>query len=105
MEVTMPAACCINSDTSNHLFRFAGLKILKSLVSRVGGSTPRSVDIVCPTKTSSGQSQSRQLILEALLPHKEQILSLARPSLSDAESTITAISAGQLAGGHNPLIA
>jgi len=69
--------------------RFAGLKILKSLVGRAGDSALHNV---VGSKKACPESRSRQLILEALLPHKEQALSLARSCLTDSESTITAIS-------------
>jgi hypothetical protein len=36
--------------------------------------------------------QEKQLTLEALLPHKEEMVRLARASLSDSESKVTALS-------------
>jgi len=58
--------------------RLAGLCILKSLSDRV--SQKGNID-----------EQERQVIFEALLPYKEQIIKLARRSLSDNESKVTAI--------------
>ena len=59
--------------------RLAGLKILESLCNRA-------------IQKGSIENQDGQIILEALLPHKEQIVKLARRSLSDNESKVTAIS-------------
>ena len=59
--------------------RLAGLKILESLCNRA-------------IQKGSVQNQEGQIILEALLPYKEQIVKLARRSLSDNESKVTAIS-------------
>jgi hypothetical protein len=53
--------------------RQAGLELLLSLVNRVGKHK------VCD-----------QLLLEAILPYKEKIASIARQSLSDNESQVTA---------------
>jgi hypothetical protein len=60
--------------------RVAGLKILESLTSRAGTNHITSTEL--------------QLNLEALLPHKEVILKLARASLSDSEAKVTALSTG-----------
>jgi len=63
------------------------VKVLQSLTHRVG------------TNERSVQSDSeRQLILEAVLPYKEDILRLLRASLADSEATVTALSTEVLGG-------
>jgi hypothetical protein len=65
------------------LNRYSGLKILHCLTSRAGKGAA----------TSTGSDlQEKQLTLEALLPHKEEMVRLARASLSDSESKVTALS-------------
>jgi proteasome component ECM29 len=58
--------------------RVAGLTIIESLTSRAG--------------TGHNTSNEMQLVLEALLPHKELIVRLVRSSLSDSEAKVTALS-------------
>jgi hypothetical protein len=41
---------------------------------------------------TGSDSEEKQLTLEALLPHKEEMLRLVRSSLSDTESKVTALS-------------
>lgn len=71
--------------------RLAGLEVLYSLVSRVERVTGSSTAF--PPTGSSLESKTgtdkRRLILEALLPHKESILLLARSSLTDSEAKVT----------------
>jgi hypothetical protein len=55
--------------------RHAGLKLIQNLVLRTGTSSDR-----------------KQLVLEALLPYKEEILLLLRKSLADSEPKVTAVS-------------
>jgi hypothetical protein len=55
--------------------RHAGLKLVENLVHRTGTSSDR-----------------KQLVLEALLPYKEEILLLLRKSLADSEPKVTAVS-------------
>lgn len=40
---------------------------------------------------SSSADLERQLVLEALLPHKEKIMKMARSSLSDSEAKVTSM--------------
>lgn len=65
--------------------RFAGLKILYSLVVRAGTKPIESA-------SKSKMEQERQLLLEAMLPQKEVLLSLLRKALSDPEAKVTALS-------------
>lgn len=69
--------------------RLGGLDILLSLVLRVGeGShivTGRDF-----TATDGNNQQKKQLILETILPYKENIQDLAKRSLNDSEAKITA---------------
>eukprot|EP00584_Thalassiosira_punctigera_P018638 CAMPEP_0172559748 /NCGR_PEP_ID=MMETSP1067-20121228/85506_1 /TAXON_ID=265564 ORGANISM="Thalassiosira punctigera, Strain Tpunct2005C2" /NCGR_SAMPLE_ID=MMETSP1067 /ASSEMBLY_ACC=CAM_ASM_000444 /LENGTH=976 /DNA_ID=CAMNT_0013349411 /DNA_START=13 /DNA_END=2940 /DNA_ORIENTATION=- len=58
--------------------RLSGLELLLSLVSRVGNQKMSNVD------------SEKQLIMEAILPYKEMIVDLARKSLADSESQVTA---------------
>jgi len=58
--------------------RLAGLELLLSLVSRVGNQKMSDVD------------SEKQLIMEAILPYKERIVAVARKSLADNESQVTA---------------
>ncbi|KAL9182267.1 hypothetical protein ACHAXT_012919 [Thalassiosira profunda] len=58
--------------------RLSGLELLLSLVSRVGSQ-----------KASAADSE-KQLIMESILPYKEKIVDLARKSLADNESQVTA---------------
>ena len=54
------------------------MELLLSLVSRVGSQ-----------KASAADSE-KQLIMESILPYKEKIVDLARKSLADNESQVTA---------------
>ena len=56
-----------------HVIRQAGLELVLSLMNRVGK-----------------QRVSDQLLLEAVLPYKENIVTMARKSLADNESEVTA---------------
>jgi hypothetical protein len=67
-----------DSIVLNMLNRYSGLKILHWLISRAG--------------KGGSDLQEKQLTLEALLPHKEEMVRLARVSLSDSESKVTALS-------------
>jgi len=74
--------------------RLSGVKILYTLVSRVGSDTSvrsNSVSLL-GQETQDDAFQERQLLLEAMLPHKEDILKLVRSNLSDSEAKITALS-------------
>jgi hypothetical protein len=64
------------------LNRYSGLKILQCLTSRAGKGSAMS---------TGADLQEKQLTLEALLPHKEEMVRLARASLSDSESKVTAL--------------
>lgn len=64
--------------------RLAGLKILSILVGRVGNRAIVST-------ADNLVEQKRQLVLEAVLPRKEEILSLTRSSLTDPEAKVTAL--------------
>ena len=68
--------------------RLAGLSVLQSLVSRVGSKEAYNV----VSKSSSQEAEERQLILESLLPFKENFLSLASIGLRDSETKVTALS-------------
>lgn len=57
--------------------------------------------IVSRTGTKSGNTSNeaeQQLVLEAVLPHKEDILRLLRKSLSDSEPAVTAACSDVLSG-------
>ena len=79
--------------------RVAGLQLLLALVKRAGDATvsaggSSSVFTITTGKSSSGtdvNQNEKQLALETLLPHKESILQLARSSLTDNESKVTAL--------------
>lgn len=57
------------------MYSHAGMKILESLTRRAG----------------AGRSEEQQLILEALLPHKEVIVKQLNASLKDSEPKVTAL--------------
>jgi len=67
--------------------RLGGVEILLSLVSRVGNCS-HSVAI----GSFNEVNQEKQLILDTILPHKENIEALAKRSLIDSEAKITEIS-------------
>ena len=74
------------------VIRLAGLKIIESLVARVGTATEKSASFSLPGSHASIMSElekSEQLVLEALLPFKEDILNIARGSLIDSEPQVT----------------
>ena len=72
----------------------AGLQLLLVLVKRAGDATmsggSSSVFSMTTAIGSDASRQEKQLALEALLPHKETILHLARSALTDSESKVTA---------------
>eukprot|EP00592_Proboscia_alata_P011054 CAMPEP_0194364980 /NCGR_PEP_ID=MMETSP0174-20130528/12930_1 /TAXON_ID=216777 /ORGANISM="Proboscia alata, Strain PI-D3" /LENGTH=2864 /DNA_ID=CAMNT_0039139339 /DNA_START=143 /DNA_END=8734 /DNA_ORIENTATION=+ len=92
--------------------RLAGLKLLFSLVSRTTSSSLPLTTSLTSVKGKAlsekknqdkdainnaqswtcGTAQERQLMLEALLPHKERILEISRTCLTDNESKVTAVS-------------
>ena len=70
-----------NFESYRYIFCFsrqAGLELILSVVSRVGNQ-----------KVSDTDPES-QLVMEAILPYKEEIISLARQSLLDNEAQVTA---------------
>jgi proteasome component ECM29 len=72
---------CASKSLNDRKFwrvRQAGLELILSLVSRVGKQRVSDVD-----------SES-QLLMEAILPYKEKIIDIARQSLRDNESQVTA---------------
>ena len=76
------------------LFRYAGLRLLHALVTRGGNPSDHSVSLSVTTTTvpQNPEARDRQLLLEAMLPHKETMLKLARQVLSDSEAKVTALS-------------
>jgi len=72
--------------------RHAGLKVLGCLTSRVKRGYESSVRV-----SSKSDSQEKELMLESLLPYKEEMVRLARSSLSDSEAKVTALSSEILA--------
>jgi hypothetical protein len=76
--------------------RVAGLQLLLALVKRAGDATMSGGSSVFSMTTSTAAAgsdagrQEKQLALEALLPHKETILHLARSTLTDSEAKVTA---------------
>ena len=80
VSITVSCASLAQRDRKFWRVRFAGLKILDSLVARAG------------TRQINPDEQDRQLLLEATLPQKEDLLKLLRSSLSDSEAKITALS-------------
>merc|ERR1712085_29775 len=80
-EVTTTVLLCSTQTLKDKKFwkvRLSGLDLLLSLVSRVGDQNMSKAD------------DEKQLIMEAILPYKERIIDLARKSLSDSESQVTA---------------
>lgn len=69
------------------LNRYSGLKILHCLTSRAAKGTASASGM-----STGSDLQEKQLTLEALLPHKEEMVRLARASLGDSESKVTALS-------------
>jgi hypothetical protein len=75
--------------------RVAGLVLMQSLISRAGTGNN---NIGAVTKTASNSLEgNHQLMLEALLPFKEDILQTARSALKDAQSEVSA-TASQICG-------
>lgn len=71
--------------------RVAGLTLVKSLISRAGtGDTTLRTGMHGSSPTSE-TAKEQQMILEALLPFKEDILKPTRASLKDAQSEVTAL--------------
>lgn len=78
-SATMSSASYALKDKKFWKVRHAGVKILQTLASRAGTGLEK-------------HSNEKQLILEAILPHKEEMQRLLRLSLSDPEAQITALS-------------
>jgi proteasome component ECM29 len=82
---------CVSQAQKDRKFwrvRLAGLKLLRSMVRRAGNADNSITGILASTP----QNKERQLLLEAMLPHKEKMFSIAKQGLTDAESQITALS-------------
>lgn len=79
--------------------RVAGLQLLLTLVGRAGDATASgggsssvfTMTTGTPPSVVDANQKEKQLALETLLPHKETILQLARSSLTDNESKVTAL--------------
>lgn len=69
--------------------RVAGLTLMKALVSRAGTGNSNLSAIPYANKTPTEVNQ--QMMLEALLPFKEDILKTARSALKDSQSEVTAM--------------
>eukprot|EP00537_Pseudo-nitzschia_pungens_P002169 CAMPEP_0172363244 /NCGR_PEP_ID=MMETSP1060-20121228/6658_1 /TAXON_ID=37318 /ORGANISM="Pseudo-nitzschia pungens, Strain cf. cingulata" /LENGTH=2421 /DNA_ID=CAMNT_0013085947 /DNA_START=205 /DNA_END=7470 /DNA_ORIENTATION=- len=67
--------------------RFGGLEILQSLVLRVGDGSQAGAGHGLSTTM-----QEKQMVLETVLPYKENIQALAKRSLNDSEAKVTALS-------------
>jgi proteasome component ECM29 len=80
--------CSTNAQKDRKFWRvrLAGLQLLLALVERAG-SAPG--DNVIAARSSSGVDAELQLMLEALLPEKENIAKIARTCLSDNEAQVT----------------
>ena len=76
---------CAVADRKFWKVRLSGLKLLHALVGRAG---TRAIDGVA----QDGKELEMQLLLEATLPHKEDIIAIARKSLADPEAKVTALS-------------
>ena len=77
---------CVSRAAKDRKFwrvRLAGIQLLHSLVDRAGKSNGSTSD------------RERQELLESMLPHKEQMLKLAKQSLGDPEAKVTAL-AGEI---------
>lgn len=91
------------SDRKFWRVRLAGLELLLALVKRAGDSAGGSSSVFSMTTATTGSSanpnqQDTQLALEALLPHKETILQLARSSLTDSEARVTSKASDVVSG-------
>lgn len=83
---------CSNNAQQDRKFwrvRFAGLSLMKALVSRTG--TGRSSLRAIPYAATTTKEANEQMVLEALLPFKEDILKTARGALKDSQSEVTAM--------------
>ena len=82
---------CVSQALNDRKFwrvRYSGIELLHSLVSRTGhivGST------ISKSEQTVSTTESRKEVLEAMLPHKEKMLALAKKSLSDPEARVTAL--------------
>jgi len=72
--------CATNAQKDRKFWRvrLAGLKILESLAERAGKSTEKS-------------DKERQLMLESILPFKEELIGILRKTLTDSEVKVTAL--------------
>lgn len=64
---------------------------MQELVKRAGSSVQASLSMASGSQGGNESAKQEQLILEALLPFKEEIQALVRPSLRDSESAVTAV--------------
>jgi hypothetical protein len=71
--------CISYTSVCSGTCRQAGLELLLSLVNRVG------------KQKVSAPDPDNQMLMESILPYKEKITGLARQSLSDNESQVTAV--------------
>ena len=84
------------SDRKFWRVRLAGLQLLLAVVKRAGNTPTGGPSSVYSMTTGTGNPrvnagrEEKQLALEALLPHKETILQLARSALTDSEPKVTA---------------
>eukprot|EP00978_Attheya_sp_CCMP212_P004710 scaffold10348_cov54-Attheya_sp.AAC.3 len=70
----------------------AAAALASKAVRRTGNSKDGRSTLPYATNSQCSNAESdRQLMLEALLPHKEQIVKLTRAALRDAESKVTAV--------------
>jgi proteasome component ECM29 len=69
--------------------RVAGLALMKALVSRAGTGN-RNLSVI-PYANITAHEVNEQMMLEALLPFKEDILRTARSALKDSQSEVTAM--------------
>jgi len=70
--------------------RFAGLSLLRSLMRRAGTGNSNIRDMHASV-TGSISNRDDQIMLEAILPFKEDIVRQARSSLSDTQPEVTAL--------------
>ena len=72
--------------------RLAGLRILLALCVRTSPKqTTRNMGLGKASLERSASEKERQIITESILPYKEQILAIARSSLSDNEAQVTKV--------------
>jgi proteasome component ECM29 len=93
-ETIMVLLDCTTRATQDRKFwrvRLAGLKLLRALILRAGDATSSSSAFAVAQNQPTEGTKNKQLILEALLPSKEQILGIAQSSLNDNESQVTAV--------------